>query len=158
MEKATFGAGCFWGVEEIFSNLRGVTHTCVGYMGGNAENPAYQDVCTGKTGHAEVVQVGFDPSKISFERLAQVFFDSHDPTQINRQGPDTGTQYRSVVFYHSEPQRETAEELKAVLEKSGKYKQPVATQIVPAQTFWHAEEYHQKYLEKQGLSGCHIKT
>ncbi len=156
IQTATFGAGCFWGVEETFRQLTGVTATAVGYEGGSKQNPTYQDVCTDATGHAEVVQVQFDPSKISYEQLLQIFWDNHNPTTLNRQGPDVGTQYRSVVFFHTPEQQMAAEKSKTDLEQSGKWKQPVVTQIVPAQTFFAAEEYHQQYLAKRGLSNCHI--
>jgi peptide-methionine (S)-S-oxide reductase len=156
MEKATFGAGCFWGVEAAFRQLKGVTATAVGYMGGKTENPTYQDVCTDTTGHAEVVEVTFDPAHIRYEQLLDIFWQNHNPTQLNRQGPDIGTQYRSAVFYHSESQRDAAETSKAALGKSGKYKAPIATEITPAGIFYRAEEYHQQYLEKRGLASCHI--
>jgi peptide-methionine (S)-S-oxide reductase len=155
-EKATFAAGCFWGVEEQFRQLDGVLNTTVGYEGGHTENPSYKDVCTDSTGHAEVVQVEYDPAKVSYQRLAEVFFASHDPTQVNRQGPDYGTQYRSAVFVHTPEQGKIVSELKSALESSGKFRKPIATEIVPAQTFWPAEEYHQKYLAKRGVSHCHI--
>lgn len=154
-ELATFGAGCFWGVEERYRQLPGVLETAVGYMGGETENPTYQDVCTDTTGHAEVVQVRFDPSLISYEALLKVFWENHNPTTLNRQGPDFGTQYRSVIFTHSDVQRELATASKIVLETSGKWKQPIVTEIVPAQTFYRAEEYHQKYLLKNG-GVCHF--
>ncbi|SRR6266404_542976 len=155
-EKATFGAGCFWGVEAEFRDIPGVLDAAVGYEGGTLEKPTYQDVCTDRTGHAEVVQVEFDPAKVSFEQLLEAFFKLHDPTQVNRQGPDYGTQYRSAVFFHSPEQEQTARATKEKLEKSGRFARPIATQIVPAQTFWRAEEYHQRYLEKRGLRQCHI--
>ncbi len=156
MEKATFGAGCFWGVEAEFRKLDGVKHTDVGYEGGHTERPTYQDVCTDRTGHAEVVQVEYDPTRVSFETLLKTFWENHDPTQVNRQGPDVGTQYRSVIFYHTEEQRRLAEESKKAIEESSRYRRPIATQIVPASDFWRAEEYHQQYLEKRGLASCHI--
>jgi peptide-methionine (S)-S-oxide reductase len=155
-EKATFAAGCFWGVEEEFRQLDGVLNTAVGYEGGHTENPSYKDVCTDSTGHAEVVQVEYDPSKVSYQRLAEVFFASHDPTQVNRQGPDYGTQYRSAIFVHTPEQGKIASELKSALDSSGTFRKPIATEIVPAQTFWPAEEYHQKYLAKRGASHCHL--
>jgi peptide-methionine (S)-S-oxide reductase len=155
-EKATFAAGCFWGVEEEFRQLDGVLNTAVGYEGGHTENPSYKDVCTDSTGHAEVVQVEYDPSKVSYQRLAEVFFASHDPTQVNRQGPDYGTQYRSAIFVHTPEQGKIASELKSALDASGTFRKPIATEIVPAQTFWPAEEYHQKYLAKRGASHCHL--
>lgn len=156
MATATFGAGCFWGVEETFRATPGVTDTAVGYEGGTMENPTYKDVCTDRTGHAEVVQVEYDPEKVSYEDLLTVFFENHDPTTMNRQGPDIGTQYRSVVFYHTPEQKEAAEKRIAELEAAGRYKRPIVTQVVPAQPFYRAEEYHQKYLAKRGLSSCHI--
>ena len=156
MEKATFGAGCFWGVEAEFRKVQGVKATIVGYEGGAMSNPSYQDVCTNKTGHAEVVQVEYDPTEVTYVDLLKVFWDNHDPTQVNRQGPDVGTQYRSVIFYHSEEQRQAAEASKKERAESGRYRRQIATQIVPAEDFWRAEEYHQQYLEKRGLASCHI--
>ena len=156
MEKATFGGGCFWGVEATFRQLKGVTATAVGYEGGNLEHPSYHDVCTDRTGHAEVVQVEYDPSRISYEQLLEVFWKNHDPTTRNRQGPDVGTQYRSVVFYHSPQQKQAAVAMKERLAKSHTFRRPIVTEIVPAGTFWRAEDYHQQYLEKRGLSTCHI--
>ena len=156
MEKATFGAGCFWGVEEIFRALKGVTATAVGYAGGTKENPSYEDVCTDKTGHAEVVQVEFDPSQISYEQLLDTFWSNHNPMTLNRQGPDVGTQYRSVIFYHSPEQKAVAEMSKEKLSKSGRFPRPIVTQIEPASTFWRAEEYHQRYLQKRGQSHCAV--
>ena len=156
MEKATFGAGCFWGVEAAFRQIKGVKATAVGYMGGKLKDPTYQDVCTDRTGHAEVVEVEFDPSEASYEDLLRVFWDNHDPTTLNRQGPDTGTQYRSVIFYHTPEQEAAAKASKEALAKSGRYKRPIVTEIVPAPEFWRAEEYHQQYLEKRGLAHCHI--
>lgn len=153
-EKATFGAGCFWGVEEIFRNLKGVLSTAVGYAGGTKDNPTYEDVCTDKTRHAEVVQVEFDPSKISYDELLDVFWSNHNPTTMNRQGPDVGTQYRSVIFYDSPEQEVTALASKERLDKSGRFNRPVVTQIEPAPKFWRAEEYHQRYLQKRGQSHC----
>jgi peptide-methionine (S)-S-oxide reductase len=157
MEKATFGAGCFWGVEATFRQIKGVTSTAVGYMGGTLNNPTYKDVCTDKTGHAEVVQVEYDPSVVSYNDLLQAFWEGHNPTTMNRQGPDFGTQYRSVIFFHSPEQEATALASREELEKAGIFKRPVVTQIVPAQEFWRAEEYHQQYLEKRGLSHCSIQ-
>lgn len=154
-ETATFGAGCFWGVEETFRCMEGVVETAVGYAGGTTEEPTYEQVCSGRTGHAEVVQVEFDPEKISYEELLAEFFKLHDPTQVNRQGPDIGDQYRSVIFYHSDAQREAAEAMKAELDASGRYRRPIATQIEPAPAFWRAEEYHQKYIMKRRGGGCH---
>jgi peptide-methionine (S)-S-oxide reductase len=156
-EKATFGAGCFWGVEEAFRKLKGVTGTAVGYAGGKKENPSYEDVCSDETGHAEVVEVQFDPGQISYDELLNVFWSNHNPTTLNRQGPDVGTQYRSVVFYHSPAQKAAAEAAKEKIEKSGRFgNRPVVTQIEPAPTFWRAEEYHQRYLEKRGQSHCAV--
>jgi len=154
MEKATFGAGCFWHVEEAFCHLKGVTSTAAGYMGGRLENPSYGDVHTGETGHAEVVQVEYETSQVSYEDLLEVFWRNHNPTTRNRQGPDVGSQYRSAIFYHDEKQKALAEGSKEKLEKSGKYKSPIVTEITPAPTFWRAEEYHQRYLEKHGRSSC----
>jgi peptide-methionine (S)-S-oxide reductase len=154
MEKATFGAGCFWHVEETFRHLKGVTSTTVGYMGGTLKNPTYEDVCTDKTGHAEVLEVTYDPAKISYNDLLSVFWDIHDPTTKNRQGPDVGTQYRSVIFYHTLEQKTVAETSKRNLEQSKKYKKKVMTEITKATTFYPAEEYHQQYLAKHGLAAC----
>ncbi len=155
MEKrATFGAGCFWGVEAAFRQIEGVTATAVGYEGGRLENPTYQDVCSRRTGHAEVVEVTYDPERVSYEDLLDAFWAKHNPTQLNRQGWDFGDQYRSVVFFHDEEQREAAERSKASLDASGKYKRPIVTAIEPAQTFYRAEEYHQRYLEKHGRASC----
>ena len=154
MQKATFGAGCFWHVEEAFRKVKGVTSTTVGYMGGTLKNPTYEDVCSDKTGHAEVVQVEYDPSKISYGKILGVFWSIHEPTTLNRQGPDVGTQYRSVIFYHNEEQKKLALKSKESLEKSGKYKNNIVTEIRPASEFYRAEEYHQRYLEKKGLSRC----
>ena len=152
MEKATFGAGCFWGVEEAFRRLQGVKSTVVGYAGGNVANPTYKEVCTDKTGHAEVVQIEFDPSKITYDDLLSIFFQIHDPTTRNRQGPDVGSQYRSVIFYHSPDQERKASAYKEQLELSGRYDHPIVTEILPAGPFYKAEEYHQKYHEKHGGS------
>jgi peptide-methionine (S)-S-oxide reductase len=157
MEKATFGAGCFWGVEARFQQVRGVIETAVGYEGGSLENPTYKDVCSDRTGHAEVVELTFEPQKVSYRALLDLFFELHDPTQVNRQGPDWGTQYRSVIFFHSPEQEAAAKEAIAQLNASHhQYAKPIATQVVPAGTFWRAEEYHQKYLEKRGAVSCHI--
>jgi len=157
MEKATFGAGCFWGVEVQFANVPGVTATAVGYEGGKTQAPSYQDVCTDSTGHAEVVEVDFDPDRVSFSMLLDAFFSLHDPTQMNRQGPDWGTQYRSAIFYHSPEQREVSETKIAELTAAGKFApKKIVTQVTPAQTFWRAEDYHQRYLVKRGQASCHI--
>ncbi len=154
MQKATFGAGCFWGVEAAFRCVKGVVETSVGYMGGTFENPTYEDVCTDRTGHVEVVEVVYDPSHVSYDELLNVFWDSHDPTTPNRQGPDVGTQYRSVIFYHTAEQEAVARASKEKLQKSGKYKREIVTEIEYATHFWRAEEYHQQYFEKHGLSTC----
>ena len=156
MEKATFGAGCFWGVEAAFRNAPGVLETRVGYLGGTLVNPTYQDVCSGNTGHAEVVEVTYDPAQVSYDELLAVFWDNHNPTTRNRQGPDIGTQYRSAIFFHIPEQEATARASKAKLEKSGRYKHPIVTEITPATEFYMAEDYHQQYLEKRGRSSCHI--
>ena len=153
-EKATFAAGCFWGVEAAFRQIKGVVSTQVGYMGGKMKNPTYDDVCTDETGHAEAVEITYEPKKVSYDKLLDVFWQNHNPTQLNRQGPDVGTQYRSVIFYHSKEQKEKA--TKSLKEEQKKYKSRIATEIVPASTFYRAEEYHQQYLEKKGLSTCHI--
>jgi len=155
-EKATFAAGCFWGVESAFRQINGVIDAQVGYTGGKTVNPTYKEVCTDTTGHAEALEITFDPSKVAYLTLVEFFFKMHDPTQVNRQGPDFGTQYRSAIFYHSPEQQTVAETVKAALEKSGKYKKPIATQIVPAGPFYRAEEYHQRYFEKHGGPACHI--
>jgi peptide-methionine (S)-S-oxide reductase len=157
MAKATFAAGCFWGVEATFRQLPGVISTRVGYTGGNSANPTYKDVCTDRTGHAEAVEVEYDPAKLSYDRLLDVFWENHDPTQLNRQGPDWGTQYRSAIFFHSPEQEREAKASKEKLEKARRYSKPIVTQIVPAVTFYEAEDYHQQYLEKKGLASCHIK-
>ena len=157
METATFAAGCFWGVEAAFRQVPGVVSTAVGYMGGTLEAPTYQDVCTDKTGHAEAVQITYDPSKTSYNDLLRVFWQNHDPTTPDRQGPDVGTQYRSVIFYHTPEQEALARASKESLERAGVFKRPIVTEIVPASTFYRAEEYHQQYLEKRGLAQCHIK-
>ncbi len=154
-EKATFGAGCFWGVETAFREIEGVSDVAVGYEGGQLENPTYRDVCSGRTNHAEVVEIDFDPAQVSFEQLARFFFELHDPTQVNRQGPDTGTQYRSAIFFHSPEQQATAERIKSELDASGAFRKPIATEVAPAQTFYRAEEYHQQYLVKTGRASCH---
>jgi peptide-methionine (S)-S-oxide reductase len=153
-EIATFGAGCFWGVEETFRKLKGVTSTKVGYAGGTKDNPTYEDVCADETGHAEVVEVEFDPSKISYDELLDAFWSNHNPTTLNRQGPDVGTQYRSVIFYHSPEQKTAAEASKEKIGQSGRFRRPIVTQIKPAPKFWRAEQNHQRYLEKRGQSHC----
>jgi len=154
MEKATFGAGCFWGVEETFRRLAGVQSTQVGYAGGSLDNPTYHDVCTDRTGHAEVVEVTFDPAVIGYQDLLNVFWENHDPTTKDRQGPDVGRQYRSVIFFHSPEQEAAARASRDQAQKS--FKRPIVTEIVPAPQFWPAEDYHQQYLEKRGLSHCHL--
>jgi peptide-methionine (S)-S-oxide reductase len=156
MSKATFAAGCFWGVEATFRQIPGVTATRVGYTGGEMKNPTYKDVCTDTTGHAEAVEVDYDPEKVSYQDLLNVFWENHDPTQLNRQGPDFGKQYRSAIFYHSPEQERAAKASKEQLQKSGRFNRPIFTQIVPAETFYEAEDYHQQYLEKRGLATCHI--
>ena len=156
MAKALFGAGCFWGVEAAFRQVEGVLATAVGYSGGRKENPSYEDVCSGRTGHAEVVEVEYDPSKVSYEQLLDVFWENHDPTTLNRQGPDVGEQYRSAIFFFAPEQEAAARASKERLEKSGRYKRPIVTEITPASKFYRAEEYHQGYLEKHGLAHCRI--
>ena len=156
--KATFAAGCFWGVEATFRRLAGVKSTQVGYAGGNKPKPTYDEVCTDRTGHAEAVEVDYDPAKVSYEDLLNVFWENHDPTQLNRQGPDWGTQYRSAIFFHSPEQEQAARASKQALEKSGRFHRPIVTQIVPSVTFYEAEDYHQQYLEKRGMASCHIKA
>jgi peptide-methionine (S)-S-oxide reductase len=151
-DKAIFGAGCFWGVEAAFRKVKGVVSTTVGYSGGSSENPTYKDVCSGKTGHAEVVQLEYDPSQVSYEKLLDVFWGLHDPTQLNRQGPDVGTQYRSVIFFYNAEQEAAAKAARAHLESSGRYRKPIVTEIVPAAEFHVAEEYHQQYLQKHGMT------
>jgi peptide-methionine (S)-S-oxide reductase len=155
-ETATFAAGCFWGIEAKFRMIPGVTDAEVGYSGGHTENPTYKDVCTDQTGHAEVVQVTFDPAVISYEKLVEAFWQMHDPTQVNRQGPDYGTQYRSAIFFHSPEQEAIAKKSKSALEASGKFRRPIATEITPVGPFYRAEEYHQRYLEKRGAASCHF--
>jgi len=150
-EKATFAAGCFWGVEEAFRNVPGVIDVAVGYTGGTLANPTYQAVCTDRTGHAEAVQVEYDPARASYEQLLDVFWACHDPTTPNRQGPDVGTQYRSAIFVHTPEQEKAARASKERLSKSGRFHDPVVTEIVPASTFWPAEDYHQRYFEKRGI-------
>jgi peptide-methionine (S)-S-oxide reductase len=156
VEKATFGAGCFWGVEAAFRQIDGVVSTAVGYSGGQTPNPTYRDVCRDETGHAEVVQIEFDPAKVSYEKLLDVFWENHDPTTLNRQGPDVGSQYRSAVFFHSPEQEEAARRSKARLEASNRFRRPIVTEIEPAADFHRAEDYHQQYLEKRGLASCHV--
>jgi len=156
MEKATFAAGCFWGVEDLFSKVKGVTATMVGYSGGHTETPTYKEVSRGNTGHAESVQLEFDPSVVSYREILDVFWDLHDPTTPNRQGPDVGSQYRSIIFYHSEEQHKEALASRERLEKSGKYRGKVVTEITPAGPFYKAEEYHQKYFQKAGGGTCGI--
>jgi len=156
MAKATFGAGCFWGVEEEFRKIPGVLATAVGYSGGKLNNPTYEDVCTDTTGHAEVVEVDYDPDRVSYDALLDVFWNGHNPTQLNRQGPDVGTQYRSAIFFHTPEQEAVARASKEKLQKSGRFPKPVVTEISPAQTFWRAEDYHQQYLAKRGLGSCHV--
>jgi peptide-methionine (S)-S-oxide reductase len=153
MEHATFAAGCFWGVEDVFVSVLGVESTRVGYIGGSTECPTYHDVCSGMTGHAEAVEVTFDPAVVSYVQLLDIFWQSHDPTQLNRQGPDHGTQYRSAIFYHSTAQKQAAEESLARLDGSGRLRGRVVTMVMPAPIFWPAEEYHQKYHQKHG-GGC----
>ena len=155
-ETATFAAGCFWGVEVTFRNVEGVTDAIVGYTGGRTDNPTYKEVCTDATGHAEAVEVTFDPQRVSYEELLEVFWANHDPTQVNRQGPDYGSQYRSAIFFHSPEQEAAARKSKEALDASGKLARPVATEITPAATFWEAEDYHQRYLEKRGQATCKI--
>ena len=157
MESATFAAGCFWGVEATFRQIPGVISTRVGYIGGKTDNPTYKEVCTDATGHAEAVEIDFDPSKVSYSDLLKVFWENHDPTQLNRQGPDWGTQYRSAIFYHSPEQLSQAQSSKEALEKAHLFSKPIVTQIVPAARFFPAEDYHQQYLEKRGLASCHVK-
>ncbi len=157
LQVATFAAGCFWGVEESFRLVPGVVATRVGFTGGTMQNPTYNDVCSDRTGHAEAVEVQFDPAFVSFDALLEVFWKIHDPTTINRQGPDTGSQYRSVIFFHDQEQEKAARASIAALEKSGRFKRAIVTQVVPAQEFYPAEEYHQKYFKKRGISPtCHI--
>jgi peptide-methionine (S)-S-oxide reductase len=156
MAKATFAAGCFWGVEDAFRQVKGVTSTEVGYIGGHTKNPTYKQVCTDGTGHAEAVEIEFDPNQVSYRELLAVFFQSHDPTQLNRQGPDYGSQYRSAICFHDAEQEAAAREAIAALDKSGVFKRPIVTQIVAASEFYRAEDYHQQYFENQGIRSCHI--
>jgi peptide-methionine (S)-S-oxide reductase len=154
MATATFGAGCFWGVEAAFRQVPGVLSTAVGYAGGSLAKPTYEQVCSGRTGHAEVVQIEYDPDKVSYQQLLDVFWSNHDPTQLNRQGPDIGTQYRSVIFTHDAEQRQIAGASKAELDNSARFRRPIVTEILPFSAFYRAEEYHQQYLEKRGLAHC----
>lgn len=154
-ELADFGGGCFWGVEEVFRTLPGVIKTTVGYEGGTVDNPTYEQVCSHTTGHAETVQVKYDPGHVKYDQLLDLFFEHHDPTQLNRQGPDVGDSYRSVIFYHNDMQKKLAEDKITKLTKVKKFKDPIVTQVVPAATFWHAEEYHQQYLHKRNLGVCY---
>lgn len=156
-ELATFAAGCFWGVELEFGKLGGVLATKVGYTGGHQSNPGYYEVCDGDTGHAEAVEIEFDPTVVSFEFLVREFFNLHDPTTLNRQGPDAGEQYRSAIFYHSPEQKAVAEKVIQELEAVKEFDRPIVTQLVPAGVFWDAEEYHQKYFERRGMASCHIR-
>jgi peptide-methionine (S)-S-oxide reductase len=156
--KALFGAGCFWGVETAFRQVPGVVETAVGYSGGTLANPTYEDVCYRNTGHAEVVLVEFDPARITYDQLLDVFWQSHNPTQLNRQGPDVGTQYRSAIFVFDEEQEAAARAAKARLEAAGRFTRPIVTEITPASSFWRAEEYHQRYLEKRGVASCHLPS
>jgi peptide-methionine (S)-S-oxide reductase len=158
MALATFAAGCFWGVEASFRQLPGVLSTRVGYIGGHTKNPTYKDVCTDGTGHAEAVEVQYDPAKISYQELLNVFWENHDPTTLNRQGPDWGSQYRSAIFFHTPEQEQLANVSKENLDKSGRFRNKIVTQIVPATDFYEAEDYHQQYLEKRGLASCHIRS
>jgi len=153
-ETATFAAGCFWQVEVEFRNTDGVVDAVVGYIGGSSERPTYEEVCSGSTGHAEAVEVTFDPNEVSYEQLLEVFWGLHDPTQMNRQGPDVGTQYRTAIFFHTPQQQEEA--IASRERQQANHKQPIATEIVPAGSFWPAEDYHQRYLEKRGLATCKI--
>ncbi len=157
LEVATFGAGCFWGVEAAFRRVEGVVSTVVGFMGGRKKHPTYMEVCSGKTGHAEVVQVLYDPGTVTYRELLRVFWEIHDPTQLNRQGPDVGTQYRSVIFFHTPGQEAEARASKEALERSGKYGRPIVTEIQPASEFYMAEEYHQQFYEKCGRSHCVVR-
>jgi peptide-methionine (S)-S-oxide reductase len=156
METATFAAGCFWGVEATFQRVKGVASTEVGYTGGTLDDPTYEEVCSDTTGHAEAVRVTFDPGHLSYEDLLQIFWASHDPTSLNRQGPDSGSQYRSAIYYHDEAQRETATRSRAALQASERMERPVVTEICAASTFYRAEEYHQRYLERQGMLRCSV--
>ena len=156
MVKATFGAGCFWGVEAAYRQIPGVLTTTVGYLGGTLDKPTYKDVCSGRTGHAEVVEVAYDPARITYDDLLTVFWENHDPTTLNRQGPDVGAQYRSAIFYHDDAQKTAAIASRDERDRSGRHPRPIVTEITPATSFYEAEDYHQQYLEKRGLSSCHI--
>ncbi len=156
MEKATFAAGCFWGVEALYRELLGVTATAVGYIGGKMEDPTYRQVCSHTTGHAEAVEVTYDPTKVSYDDLLNVFWENHDPTQLNRQGPDVGDQYRSEIFYHNAEQEAVAQASLERLQASRRFRRPIVTQVTPAETFYMAEDYHQQYLEKRGMASCHV--
>lgn len=156
MKKATFGAGCFWGVEEAFRRIPGVVEAAVGYAGGTTDHPTYEEVCSRSTGHAEVVEVAYDPEKVSYDQLLDVFWQSHDPTTLNRQGPDVGTQYRSAVFTHDAEQQAAAQASKVRWDASGRFRRPIVTEITPAPPFWKAEDYHQQYLARRGRSSCHL--
>lgn len=156
MEKATFAAGCFWGVEETFRQVPGVVDTAVGFMGGTSESPSYREVCGGRTGHAEVVDLEFDPAKVSYDALLDVFWSCHDPTTKDRQGPDVGSQYRSAIFFHDPTQEAAARASKQRLDAAGRFRRPIVTEIAPAGPFWRAEEYHQRYLEKRGAAACRL--
>jgi peptide-methionine (S)-S-oxide reductase len=153
---AVFGAGCFWGVEAAYRQIPGVLSTRVGYLGGTMQNPTYEDVCSGHTGHAEVVEVTYDPARITYDDLLTVFWENHDPTTLNMQGPDVGEQYRSAIFYRGDKQKAAALSSKDERDRSGKYRRPIVTEVTPASTFYPAEDYHQQYLEKRGLANCHI--
>lgn len=155
-ERATFAAGCFWGIEAAFRQLDGVVSTEVGYIGGSVANPTYEQVCTGRTGHAEAVAIEYDPSRLSYDKLLDVFWENHDPTTLNRQGPDIGAQYRSAIFFHSPQQETAARASKDALQQSGKYKRPIVTELTPAPQFYRAEDYHQQYFEKRGVSHCRV--
>jgi peptide-methionine (S)-S-oxide reductase len=156
VETATFAGGCFWGVEDAFRSIPGVLRTRVGYAGGHTENPDYEDVCSHTTGHAEAVEVAYDPAIVSYEQLVSAFFELHDPTQLNRQGPDVGDQYRSAVYVRDARQRETAERIRAGLDAGGRFRRPIVTEITDTPRFWEAEDYHQQYFEKRGGGSCHI--
>ena len=158
MERAMFGAGCFWGVETGFRQVEGVVDAAVGYSGGKTDNPTYEQVCTGLTEHTEVVYVEYDPEVVSFERLVDVFWNGHDPTQVNRQGPDVGTQYRSAIYYYTDEQRDIAETSKKAVDASGSLRAPIATEILPAREFYRGEEYHQQYFAKRGIESCHFQV